>query len=107
MPQERIVAKGNRVTDIQDDDGVEIIGYRLYTGAEGEETEDASYCGTRQAEYLTANHPGLRKVPQLQHECAEHPDWDCWQIVESVSAGPGEVVCEEPTGKKRQKRPAS
>ena len=101
MPQlEKIIAKGNRLTELMNALCTTVIGYRIYTGSEGKETDDASYCGIRAVEYLIGNHPGLRGVPQFVHECAEHPSWDCWQLVE-LEDSVHSVACEMPSAPKQ------
>jgi len=93
------VAKGNRLQDVEAmvKGKCAVIGYTLYTGPDGEETADTSYCGTRLAKYLIADHPGLRKFKKFAIECPGHKDWDCWQLAkESPDTSPMEACHVEP-----------
>ena len=82
-----IVVKGNRCKPLPKVNG-KPTGFELYTGPEGEETLETSYCGTRKAEYKNDMYPNLKRVEQLQPDCP----WDCWYLTtEETPAIPPKV----------------
>lgn len=103
MPS-KVIVKGNRCKPLKGCDG-ETIGFELYTGPEGEELLDASYCSDfRVASYIISDFPGgLEPVEEDRPGCP----WDCWYLVhteEAVGAITPDPPAKSSTKKKRKKK---
>ena len=104
---EKKMLKGNRLEELYDGESSCVLGYRLFTGPEGTECDDASYCGSARSITLsTKEYRNLRVYPQGVSDT--NPHWPAW-IVTYETGEPESAVSLTSASlqKKSYKKPAT